>query len=270
MALALSCHPLPTVGVTAISAGLAALAGLGVGRGLLFTAAVFAGQVSIGWSNDWIDAARDHAVGRADKPVGQGAISTGTVRTAAVAALIVAAGLSFGLGWPAGVMAMVLVISGWLYNFGLKGTVWSWGPYAAGFASLPAAATRALPGHPWPAWWAMTAGALLGLAAHAANVLPDLKADQETGVRGFWHVLGPRFTAISGPVILFGASMVVLLGPGTPRPWTWMVLAVIVALTVGGIGTGLRRPGSRVLFLAALALAGVDLLLFALSGSRLH
>jgi len=34
-ALVLSCHPLPTVAVTAISAGLAALAGLSIGRAAL-------------------------------------------------------------------------------------------------------------------------------------------------------------------------------------------------------------------------------------------
>ena len=59
--LALSCHPLPTIAVTAISAGLAALAGLSPARGALVVAAVFAGQLSIGWSNDAIDAARDRA-----------------------------------------------------------------------------------------------------------------------------------------------------------------------------------------------------------------
>ena len=58
-ALALACHPLPTVAVTAISAGLAALAGLGLERGLLLVTAILAGQLSIGWSNDSIDAARD-------------------------------------------------------------------------------------------------------------------------------------------------------------------------------------------------------------------
>ena len=268
-ALALSCHPLPTAGVTAISAGLAALAGLALGRGALFTIAVFVGQLSIGWSNDWIDAARDQAVGRTDKPVARGAIPTGTVRTAALLALVVAAALSMSLGWRAGLAALVLVVAGWLYNLGLKGTVVSWVPYAAGFGSLPAAATLALPGHPWPAWWAMTAGALLGIAAHAANVLPDLGSDTATGINGFWHLLGARSTAIGGPLVLFAASFVVLLGPGDARTWTWIAVALIVVLAVAGVGIGLRKPESRVLFLATIALAGIDLVLFAVSGSSL-
>ena len=58
-ALALACHPLPTVAVTAISAGLAALAGLASARGLLLVVAILAGQLSIGWSNDASTRARD-------------------------------------------------------------------------------------------------------------------------------------------------------------------------------------------------------------------
>ena len=183
-ALALSCHPIPTAGVTLISAGLAALAGLGPTTGLVFVAAVFTGQLSIGWSNDWIDAARDTAAGREDKPVAGGAVPIRTVTAAAVAALAVSVVLSFLLGVPSALAALTLVAAGWAYNLGLKGTRLSWVPYAIGFGALPAAATLALPGHPWPAWWAMAAGAVLGIAAHAANVLPDLKADKDTGVDG--------------------------------------------------------------------------------------
>src|SRR6188472_137581 len=87
-ALVLSCHPLPTIAVTAISAGLAALAGLSLGRGLLLVAAVLAGQLSIGWSNDAIDAARDRASARVDKPVASGAVSSRAVGVAAAIALL--------------------------------------------------------------------------------------------------------------------------------------------------------------------------------------
>ena len=61
-ALALSCHPIPALAVTALSAGLAALAHLPVGRGLLLTATILTGQLSIGWGNDYLDAERDRAV----------------------------------------------------------------------------------------------------------------------------------------------------------------------------------------------------------------
>lgn len=269
-ALALSAHPLPTVGVTTISAGLAALTGLGFGRGLLFTAAVFVGQLSIGWSNDWIDAARDRAAGRRDKPVAGGAISLPAVLAAAILTLVGAAVLSFLLGVLAGVAAMTLTVAGWLYNLGLKKTPLSIACYAAGFGMLPAAATLARPGHPWPAWWVMGAGAVLGMAAHAANVLPDLQADRATGVAGFLHRRGGRLTAIAGPVLLVVASVVVLFGPGEMAAWRFAALLVVALLAAGGVAVGLRSPASRVPFAATIVLAGIDLVLFAVSGARLY
>ncbi len=269
-ALALSAHPLPTIGVTTISAGLAALTGLGVGRGLLFTAAVFVGQLSIGWANDWIDAARDRAAGRRDKPVATGQASARLVSVAAVVTFALAAVLSFSLGWSAGAAAMTLTVAGWLYDLGLKKTVLSIACYAAGFGMLPAAATLSRPGHPWPAWWVVAAGAVLGMAAHAANVLPDLEADRATGVSGFWHRLGARVTAIAGPLLLVAASALVLFGSGQPAVWRVVVFVAVGALAAGGVVLGLRRPGSRAPFAALICLAGIDLALFGLAGTRLY
>ena len=84
-ALALSCHPIPSVAVTAISAGLVALADLPIGRVALVTGAVFTGPLSIGWSNDYLDAERDRAVLRSDKPVATGAMEP---RVAGIAAVV--------------------------------------------------------------------------------------------------------------------------------------------------------------------------------------
>ena len=269
-ALALSAHPLPTAGVTIISAGLAGLTGLGAARGLLFTAAVFVGQLSIGWSNDWIDAARDRAAGRRDKPVAGGDIGLPAVVAAAVGTLLLAAVLSLLLGVAAGVAAMTLTVAGWLYNLGLKKTPLSILCYAAGFGLLPAAATLARPGHPWPAWWVLGAGAVLGMAAHAANVLPDLQSDRATGVAGFWHRRGARATAVAGPVLLVLASVLVLFGSGDTAGWRFAALAVVALLAVAGVVVGLHTPASRVPFAATIALAGIDLALFAVSGARLY
>src|SRR5450759_343109 len=87
-ALALSCHPIPSLAVTTLTAGLAGLAGLPLGRGVLVTAAVFTGQLSIGWSNDYIDAERDRAVHRSDKPLAAGEVAPRVAGIATVVALI--------------------------------------------------------------------------------------------------------------------------------------------------------------------------------------
>src|SRR4051794_21194721 len=136
--MALATHLRPTVAVTLVSTLLAVVAGVSPGRVALVCLAVLAGQASIGWSNDWLDADRDPAVGRADKPVVQGAVEPGVLRTAAVIAVVVAVVLSLLLGLVPGVLLLVLVASGWAYNAGLKRTALSVLPYLTGFGALPA------------------------------------------------------------------------------------------------------------------------------------
>src|SRR4051794_41871948 len=69
----MSCHPGPALAVTVVATLLAVAAGAPARTVALVGAAFGVGQLSIGWSNDWLDAARDVAVGRGDKPVAAGA-----------------------------------------------------------------------------------------------------------------------------------------------------------------------------------------------------
>jgi 4-hydroxybenzoate polyprenyltransferase len=269
-ALALSCHPLPSLAVTVLAAGLAALVDLPLGRGLLLTAAVFTGQLSIGWSNDYLDAERDRTVARSDKPVATGAVTPRLAGIAALVALIATLTLSAALGWPGGAVALVTVLCGWLYNLGLKGTVLSWLPYAIAFGLLPAIATLSASPSRWPASWAIIAGGLLGVVAHLANVLPDLKQDAATGIRGLPHRLGPQRTALAGAGILLTVSAVVLFGPGDqPGPWLWAGFAAAVLIAGTAAAGAYRDPSSRRFFLATILIAGLDLALFALAGTGL-
>ncbi len=268
--LILSSHPLPTIAVTAFAAGLCALSGLAVGTAALVVAAVFAGQLTIGWSNDAIDAERDEVNSRTDKPVAGGAISRTVVGVSAFIAGLLTLVLSVLLGWPAGIPPMVIVISGLVYNLGAKASIWSWLPYAVAFGLLPAAATVALPAHPWPSWWAGAAGALLGVAAHFANVLPDLIADERTGVHGLPHRLGSVTSAIAGPALLLLATWVILFGSADQADlWRIFVAGVFALIAVFGAIVGIRSPGRRELFIAMVGLAGAVIVLFAVSGASL-
>jgi len=269
-ALALSCHPLPSLAVTALSAGLAALAHLPVGRGVLLTATVFTGQLSIGWSNDYLDAERDRAVRRSDKPVAAGAVTPRMTVVATVAAVISTLTLSALLGWRGGSASVLTVLCGWLYNLGLKSTVLSWLPYAIAVGLLPAVATLSAEPSRWPALWVLAAGALLGVAAHLANVLPDLRDDFATGVRGLPHRLGPRGTALTAAALLLAASVVILFGPGgQPGPWGWAGFLAATLLAGIAVNTAYRDPSSRRFFLATILIGALNLLFFALSGIRL-
>jgi 4-hydroxybenzoate polyprenyltransferase len=266
-ALALSAHPIPSVAVTAISAGLAALADLPVGRGALVTGTVFTGQLSIGWSNDYLDAERDRAAFRSDKPVATGAMTRRVAGIAAVVALALTLALSVALGWPSGAVALATVLSAWAYNLGLKATVLSWLPYAFSFGMLPAVATLSASPPRWPAAWALAAGALLGVAAHLANALPDLDDDVATGIRGLPHRIGARATALTTSAILLTASAVILFGPvGQPGPWRWAGFTAAVLVTGAAARLAYRDPSSKRFFQTVVLIAALDLAFFAFSG----
>ena len=103
-ALVQASHPEPAVAVTAVTALLAWGVGHDAGRHRCGSrAAVLASQLAIGWVNDWLDADRDPAVGRTDKPVATGAIDRRTVGICgARGARWPASLLALFPGWPAG------------------------------------------------------------------------------------------------------------------------------------------------------------------------
>jgi 4-hydroxybenzoate polyprenyltransferase len=263
-ALALASHPVPTLAVTTMTVALAFGAGNDVDTSLLVAVAVLSGQLSIGWSNDAVDARRDHAVGRRDKPVAAGSVSVLTVALAAVVGLLVTIPSSLALGWRAGLAQLVGVASGWAYNVGLKSTVWSWVPFGLAFGALPAVATLPLSTHPWPAWWALVAGALVGVSAHLGNVLPDLAEDEATGVRGLPHRIGPTWTVGLGLTAALAAGILVVLGPGGPPPaLSWVGLVAAAAVSAWAFCVVRRRPSTQAAFYATMLVAAIGVVLLA-------
>jgi 4-hydroxybenzoate polyprenyltransferase len=264
--LALACHPGPTVAVTLFAASMALGAGAPGRTTTLVTLAVLAGQLSIGWSNDWVDAARDAAVGRTDKPVGAGRVSVRAVRAAAWSAAAACVVLSAALGWRAGLVNVATVASAWAYNVRLKSTAWSWAPFAFSFGLLPMVVALALPGSPWAAWWAVAGGALLGVGAHLANVLPDLEDDEGTGVRGAGHRIGRTGTSVLAAGTLLAATLLVVVAPPGQPSWAAVVALVVAAvLAAGGTVVALRASRSRLPFASAIAVAAVDVVLLVAS-----
>ena len=256
--LLLATHPAPAAVATVLALVFAVGVGLPAGRALLVTAAVAAGQLSVGWSTDWLDAARDRRVGRTDKPTVTGAVTPRALRTAAVAALAVCVVLSFATGLLPGLLHVAAVGSAWSYNAWLKATPLSWLPYAVSFGLLPAFVVAAAGDGRVVAAWTVGAAALLGVGAHLANVLPDLEDDDATGVRGLPHRLGRRATSVLAPVVLAAGSAVILLGPPGPPAAASAALAggsVVLAVVAGTVGV--LRPRSRAPFLLSLAVAAV-------------
>jgi len=268
-ALARAGHLEPALAVTTVAVLLAVAADVGPGRTVLVGAAVLAGQASIGWCNDWLDADRDRAVGRQDKPVVQGAVTPTLLRTATLAAVAVAVVASLLLGVVPGVLLLVLVGSGLAYDSGLKRTAVSPLPYLTGFGALPAGVVAAAPGAPGAPWWLVAAGAALGGAAHVANVAPDVADDLATGVRGLPHRVGPVPSAVAGAVLLGAASLLLVLGPaGSPGALGWAACVLAAPAVVLAALAGDPRA-RRLAFPAVMLLTVLDVVLLLAGGAAL-
>jgi protoheme IX farnesyltransferase len=270
-ALIKASHPEPAVAVTTVSALLAWGVGHGPGSIARVAATVLASQLAIGWVNDCLDAPRDRAVRRTDKPVATGAIGRRTVGIAGVTAAAACVGLAATTGWPAGALAVAALASALLYDWPLKLTPISVLPYAVSFGLLPAFVVVALPGAPAPPAWLVAAGALLGAGAHFANALPDLDEDARTGVRGLPQRIGPAGSRVAAAVLLLAATVTLVLGPPGRPSWAGVgaVAAAVVVLPLGWYaGRRAAAGGGRpvAVFRAVMAVALIDVVLLVTSG----
>lgn len=268
-AITLSTHPGPTLAVTAIAVLLGIGVNLDLPRLALVGIAVLAGQASVGLSNDWIDAERDIAVARTDKPVARGDITPEVVRNAAWVTLALALIVTVPLGPWVALAHSVFIASAWSYNVWLKNSLASVVPYIVSFGLLPLIITLAREEPVVAAWWAVAAGALLGVAAHFANVLPDLEDDAATGIRGLPHAIGQRASGIVTFAALAAASALVAFGAASPTIVDWVGFGITLALAIAGwVLVATRRP-SRLLFRLIITAALVNVAMLALSGERM-
>jgi len=262
---------MPALAVTAFVAAFALSAGLSPGRTVLLTAAVFAGQLSVGWSNDYLDAGRDSAAGRSDKPIPAGLTAARAVGLGALLALACCVVLSALLGTRPAVIHLTAVGSAWTYNGWLKFTRLSFLPYVVSFGLVPAVLVAAtLPGSPTPKLAVPVAGGLLGASAHFANTIGDERADAVTGVRGLPQRIGPRASAaVSAVLVVLAAVILLVIAGGRPVTILFLVGATVLA------GAGLldsvfrRTPGTALAFRLNVAAAALVVTGFVASGAAL-
>lgn len=213
-------HPFPTLLNVAATGALAVVAADGWPDGWVLArmlAAMFCTQAAIGAANDYFDRELDAAT-KPWKPVAAGRVAPSTALGVAAAlvavAMVVAATISGG-----SLLLMALgAACGLTYDARLKRSVLSGVPFMVAIPALPLWVWVSL--GEWDAvlWWLLPLGALIGLALHLANTLPDLQADEAAGVRGLAHRLG-----VSGSAILAWASFGGAVG-----------LAAIAGVAAGG------------------------------------
>ena len=246
-----SAHIGPALAVVLLTGLLAWAQGLDAEHVVVLLAAVAAGQLTVGWSNDLIDLDRDRRAHRSDKPLVTAEVSVRVVRIACGVAAVLCVVLSLAVGVGAGLVHLGCVASALAYNLRLKSTVWSWLPYAVSFGGLTVVVAAA--DHQLPPWWWPTSAALLGVGAHLLNVLPDLADDAATGVRGLPHRLGADLLPPVSAAVLVAASAVAVVGS---RTWTPLVLLACVA--VGTLAAVVCWGPRRRAFAAAVAFALVN------------
>ncbi len=263
-ALVRACHPEPTAAVTTLTTVLFASAGNSALTCLIGAAAILTGQLSIGWSNDLIDRNRDVAAHRAGKPLAAGRLTVAELRIGCAAALLMTVPLSLALGWRPGLLHLAAVAAGWSYNRWLKPTAFSVLPYLFAFGALPVIATTSLARPHLPPALIVLGAALIGGAAHYANVLPDIADDLDAGVRGLPQQAGVAgATAGAGIATLLATAAVLLAEPG----WATAVgLAAVAALLAVAIRAAARdRPD--IVFRAVIGCAAIDVALIVAAGA---
>ncbi len=208
-AFARACHAGPAIAVTAFTGALAWRSGRDPKGLLAVGAAVLAGQAAVGLSNDYLDRDRDRAAGRSDKPIVAGAISARAVGVGALAAGAACIPLSLLSGRSAAVTHFGVVAAAMSYNLWFKFSALSPVPYAAAFGALPSFVSLGSVGRSLAPAPIAAAAALLGVGAHFINTLPDVDADDTTGVHGLPQLLGPVPSLVIGSGLLAASTAIV-------------------------------------------------------------
>jgi 4-hydroxybenzoate polyprenyltransferase len=191
-------HPFPTGLNVAATAALAVIAaGDDLDAALLarMLGAMFLIQSTIGVANDIFDCELD-AASKPYKPLVSGAVSMRAARWLALVLLSGAVALSATLGAAGFALAMLGLACGLSYDARLKRTVFSAVPFMIAIPTLPLWVWATLDEWASVLWWLAPLGALIGLALHLANTLPDIEEDAAHGVRGLAHALGKRYSMV--------------------------------------------------------------------------
>ena len=223
-------HIGPTAAVTFISF-LLATSLWWEGPAFVIAFGIFLGQLLVGWSNDLNDYPDDLKHNRTVKPLVRGEItSKQLLRAIKICAPFALIFNLFGpLGIKGGLIYLFGVGMGVAYNFYFKSTLFSPLPYALAFAAL--VSSIVISTDRTPPIWLITCGALLGVAAHFANVLKDIDQDLESKIKGLPQRLGKKVSRIICASLLIGTTLILhsLVG-NTPLLVIGLVAAAITSI----------------------------------------
>ena len=207
LALLKASHFGPTIAVTTVSF-LLATSLWWEGPAYVIAFGVFLGQLLVGFTNDLIDYPDDLKHNRLSKPLVSGELTTSKLRRAikVVIPFTILLNILGPLGIKGGLIYLFGVGMGVSYNFYFKSTLLSPIPYALAFAAL--VSSIVISTDRTPPLWLITAAALLGVAAHFANVLKDLDQDLESKIKGLPQHIGKKGSRLITSLLLILATFI--------------------------------------------------------------
>jgi 4-hydroxybenzoate polyprenyltransferase len=236
-------HPFPSLLDGVVVAAIALVAGATLVDAVRLGVAMTALQASIGALNDIVDAPRDRGH-KPGKPIPSGAVTMDMARIVAVGAAATGLVLTVPSGWLTVGLAVIVLGIGYVYDLRLRGTPWSWVPFAVGIPLLPVfgwlGAAGSLPGS-----FALLipAAVLAGAALAIANARADYERDLEAGVPSVATSLGLG-RAWTVHAALLGIVLVVAVGTLAVIDVSEVALAVAaVAIALVAAGLGASRSG---------------------------
>jgi 4-hydroxybenzoate polyprenyltransferase len=180
-------------------------------RFTLLLLGMLGGQLAVGALNEWCDQASD-TLHKPHKPIPAGLISP----TEALAVTGFGIGLMIACGALLGIVELlVLCIAngcGLVYDLGVKRTPVSWLPYLIALPLVPIWAWLVMDQFQPLLLWLYPIGALLIVAIHLSQVLPDIAGDRAQGERGLGVLLGERWASLLMWVCAFATALAVGLG----------------------------------------------------------
>jgi 4-hydroxybenzoate polyprenyltransferase len=269
LAIAKSCHPIPCLAVSLFAGMFAYSSGLPLDRALWIFLAVLLHQLSVGFSNDWLDFAVDKAARRTDKPTVSGLVDVALIKWLSLSSAALALVVTLGLGFWAFAVMVFLLLVGWAYNLGMKSNWTSVIPYILGFGCIPLYVGVAETDPFLVPPWTVLVAALLGISAHFANVLPDMLEDNLTGVNALPHILGQRISAfVIGCTALLATVIVINQSIKISFELAASGLAVVILLVTVASILSLKPNPPRIVFPLLMITALVNVVLLFLGSNK--
>ena len=210
-----------------VSGSVAALAGGPLDLAIRIGVAMTLLQLGIGTVNDVVDAPRD-AGRKAGKPIPAGLVSQSGAVILAAGSFGAGVALAVSVSLATAILALVVMASGLASDLRLKGTAWSWLPFAIGIPILPVFGWVGATGTLDPVFVILVPTAVVAGAALAiGNALVDIDRDRTAGVSSIAVALGSQ-NASGCAVALLGTVWSLAWSSALRAGVSWVLVALIV------------------------------------------